>query len=836
MFVASPAPPPGAQAPQAQTSGAKDTVTAAATPRVWATVGQGIVNEVFWPAVDQPQVKDFGFLVRTGDGADAVWVEVKAEASYTVVRNPDPAVPLATIEHVGPFYGLAFEVVPDPHHDAILVDFVLTRPDGHPAQPLQLYALLAPRLGYSTSAAGATGSDGRCHLGEDNYAWVANGALYASTPQQERASALCLIAEPGFNRAGVGYVGSTDGWSDLHDDNAMTWTYEAAGPGVVALTGELAAPTGQLSGTLALGFGATPEAAASAAQQALAQGSDATRNEVAAEWRGWASTLGVPGTADGLSAAVADAVQQSATVLRLCRDPTTGGVVAGLSTPWGDGTNAVDGYHLVWCRDGSETALALAALGDPATGYDLLTFLQAHQVADGAEDGSWGRCYFLDGSTLPGQQLDETAFPVLLAAKFAELGFAVPAPTPQMVRRAVGYLARFGPVYAEDRWEESAGGSPYTIAVIICALVAAAGVLDPVEADYALSLADNWNERLEDFCYIGGTGIDRAYAVEGHYVRLGRPNTPVHLGNQLDSNASLTAELMVGLECLYLARLGLRAPNDKRLTDTVTVIDHMLRTQTDAGEIYLRYDVDGYGEWLDGSGWPLHNFGIGRPWPLLTGERGHFDVLAGMSGRKWLDTMLAARGRGGLLPEQVWDAGDLPWRNLFNGHPTGSAMPLAWAHSELIKLALLASTGSGRPVERLSIVEQRYPAAQTPHAAVWHWRDWADFSAAPAGVAIQVEDRVEFVLHYGFDGWQSVAEVAASPLPFGLWGVRLDAPVLAGHAQLNFTRKYADWEGRDYKITLAAALAAQHGLPTPRSELHRRLPAHPERFTTPKQS
>ncbi len=528
--MANPAPIPLSTPAQTQTSGAKDFVTAAARPRVWATVGQGIVNEVFWPRADQPQVKDLGFLVRADGGADGPrWWEVKAQASYTVVSDPDPAVPLATIEHTADFYRLTVRVIPDPNHDAVLVQFNLRGADAAAPQPLRLYALLAPHMGYYTAQARGTGPDRRCHLGEDNYAWIQDGALYASTPQQPYTRVLCLVAEPSFARASAGYVGYTDGWSDLHDDNTMTWTYDSAGPGVIALTGELLAPGGRLSGTLALGFGSTPEAAGDAARQALAQGSEVTATEVAEQWRLWSAGLQLPGTGDALSAHIADAVRQSASVLRLCRDPATGGVVAGLSTPWGDTTNAADGYHLVWCRDGSETALALAALGDSDTGFHLLEFLQRQQVLGGVDDGSWGRCYFLDGTTLPGQQLDETAFPILLASKFAELGAPLPAATADMVRRAAGYLARFGPVYGEDRWEESAGGSPYTIAVIIAALIAAAESLPAEEQGYLLSLADNWNERLEDFCYIAGTGIDQANGVAGHYVRLGRPEMPVHL-------------------------------------------------------------------------------------------------------------------------------------------------------------------------------------------------------------------------------------------------------------------------------------------------------------------
>ena len=419
-----------------------------------------------------------------------------------------------------------------------------------------------------------------------------------------------------------------------------------------------------------------------------------------------------------------------------------------------------------------------------------------------------------------GLQLDETAFPVLLAAKLGELGAAMPASTAELVRRAVTYLVRQGPVQADapgapavDRWEEAAGGSPFTIALVVAALVAAAGSLTPPERDYVLSLADNWNLRIEEFCYIEGTGIDQAYGVDGHYVRVGPVEDIVRLGNQLDPNATISAAAMVGMEFLYLPRLGLRPPDDKRITDTLTVIEGMLRRETESGDVYARYDLDGYGEWLDGSGWPVRHFGIGRPWPLLAGERGHFDVLAGRGATRSLDAMLATRGHGGLLPEQTWDTGDLPWRGLSNGRPTGSAMPLAWAHSELVKLALTASTGGGRPVERLTAVEARYAGAAPPASATWHWRTSIPVLQLPPGASLEVEDNRPFTLHYGVDGWQdaTVADRDATALPFGMWGVSLDPATLAGHGSLQFTRRYgAEWEGHDHSVALSAPPRTAH--------------------------
>jgi glucoamylase len=809
-----PAPGPPARQSQTWTSGAKDTVTTSLTARVWATVGGGVLNEVFWPAVDQPQVKDFGFLVRAGNGADAEWRELKAEGVYTVEPHPDPAVPLATVTHTGPFYRFSFEVIPDPERDALLVDYRLSRPPGAAARPLTLYPLLAPHLDTYTASAGQD-------TGTHNRAWVQDGALFAS---DDNGHVLCLVAGPGFGRSSVGYVGVSDGWSDLYAHAAMEWEYTSTGWGVVAMMGELSAAAGELAGTLALGFGATAAEAEAAARASLQAGAENTRSALVQQWQQWAAALTLPGAGDQVAAAV----RQSATVLRGCVDRSSGGVVAGLSTPWGADTNDPGGYHMVWCRDGSETALALAALGDLDTGRALLDFLAAQQRTDGtqADFGSWGRCYFLDGSSLPGLQLDETAFPVLLAAKLEELGLPLPDGISTMVRQAVRYLVRNGPVQppdALDRWEETAGGSPYTLALIVVALVAGASMLSEPERSFVLALADNWNERIEEFSYVAASEMDRAFATAGHYVRIGPAADTIRLGNQIEPGISLKAEQMVGLEFLYLPRLGLRDPYDQRVTDTLKIVDRMLVRRTASGDAYTRYDVDGYGEWLDGSGWPVRHFGIGRPWPLLVGERGHYDALTGGNAAARLEAMLAMRGRGGLLPEQVWDAGDLPWRDLANGRPTASAMPLAWAHSEFVKLALLL--GSGRPVERLAAVDQRY-GGRVPQSATWYWRSRASFSELPAGCALVIVDTEEFTLHCGFDGWQpdTIVDLPAQPLPFDLYGVTLAADQLAGHTSLQFTRRYAGgWEGRDHSVLLGAERPATPSL-QPRTATARSAP------------
>src|SRR5262249_61726396 len=114
--------------------------------------------------------------------------------------------------------------------------------------------------------------------------------------------------------------------------------------------------------------------------------------------------------------------------------------------------------------------------------------------------------------------------------------------------------------------------------------------------------------------------------------------------HQRRGTTPVDAAPVVAVESGYLPRPGPRAPADKRITDTLAIAEAMLGADTPNGRAYRRYDVDGYGEWLDGSGWPVRKFGIGRPWPLLAGERGHLDVLAGGAATTQLRAMLAMRG------------------------------------------------------------------------------------------------------------------------------------------------------------------------------------------------
>jgi glucoamylase len=310
-------------------------------------------------------------------------------------------------------------------------------------------------------------------------------------------------------------------------------------------------------------------------------------------------------------------------VLRSHLDKTyPGAMVASLSVPWGDSGDERGGYHLVWPRDLVETAGALLALGAEQEARDTLRYLNATQI----EDGHWHQNQWLGGSPFwEGIQLDETAFPVLLAAALDEREALAGIEVEDMVRRALGYIARTGPATEQDRWEESTGINPFTLAVCIAALVAGAELLRPPASAWALELADFWNSNVERWTSVAGTALAKRLGVSGYYVRVSpaqvlegsdiiRQVMPIR---NRGGHGGVPAEEAIGTEFLQLVRFGLRGAEDPLILDSIRVADALLKTDTPSGPVWHRYNGDGYGEHDDGSAYD--GTGRGRGWPLLTG-------------------------------------------------------------------------------------------------------------------------------------------------------------------------------------------------------------------------
>jgi glucoamylase len=800
---------PGAPgAPPTWSSSEKDAVgTSHFSSRIWFTIGHGILNEVYWPRVDRPQVRDLGFVVADDNG---FWSEVKRDATRDV-RSLEPGIPAIIATHRHPRYTLTLRICADDHADVIHIEARLDDPrdPADPerlAHPLRLYPLLAPHLGFS---------------GLHNRAWTGTYKGRAMLFAQTGPSALALASDPGPARQSVGYVGTSDGWQDFATNGRMAWTYGTTDAGNVAGMTELILADGVAR--LALGFGTRPEEAGLEACAALAGHFENAWDEYVGNWHGFLRTVNSP--SENLVAEDRALYLASAAVLRTHADRTVpGAIVASLSIPWGNTRNDLGGYHLVWSRDLVESAGALVALGAQRTARRTLAYLVATQEPD----GSWVQNQWVDGVAYwSGVQLDEAAYPILLAGALRRGGgvelhgmsgtdaagfehLLTEDALEHMIASAARFIARTGPATQQDRWEEDAGLTPSTLAPVVAALVVAADHHPEPAATYLRELADDWNASIEDWTYARGTRLAREHGVDGHYVRIASPDvlagapisTPVPVRNRPPEASLVPADEMVGTDFLALVRFGLRMADDPRILATVAVTDAELRTETPSGPVWHRYSGDGYGEHEDGSA--FDGTGIGRGWPLLVGERGHYELEAGRDARPYLEAMRRMGSSGGMLPEQVWDAEAIPTRGLAPGRPSGSAMPLAWAHAEYVKL--VRSIALGHAIDRPAAAWHRYHGV-APKATRATWRFAAPRPTMVAGRILRVELLAPARVRCSLDGWQTWIDIDGRDTGVGIWVA--DVPgsdrLRPGDAVV-FTAWWPEaghWEGRDFRVSVS---------------------------------
>jgi glucoamylase len=770
--------------PPTWTSSAKDIVGCSLGPsRVWFTLGFGILNEVYYPRVDIPQIRDLGFIVADGLG---FWVEVKRLERYTL-RLLAPGTPAVEVVHTHERFTLTLRVVPDPDRDVLVIEVDL---DGDAA--LRPYALIAPRLGAT---------------GRENVAAIQRHGTRRVLAAEQGPFGLALAAvddtqQDAFGPSSAGYVGESDGWQDFNRNGVLTWHYATAGPGNVALIGAL-----PRRAVLGLGFGSSMASAATLAIASIMQPFGNLVEHQIEEWGLWHShcqerALIQVSNSDNL----VDQFILSSTVLRAHRDKTyPGTMVASLSVPWGNSRDDRGGYHLVWPRDLVQCATALLALGGEQEASNTMRYLIATQK----QDGNWCQNQWLDGTPYwEGQQLDETAFPVLLAAGMAEREALNGILVTDMTRRALSFIAANGPSSPQDRWEENGGINTFTLSVCIAALVAGADFLPQPAKGLALTLADFWNARLEAWTAIQGTPLAQRLGVDNYYIRVAPPEVltdpasvhgPLYIKNQ-SPGAMVPAEEEVSTDFIQLVRFGLRGADDPLIRNSIKVVDALLKTDTPNGPVWHRYNGDGYGEHEDGL--PFDGVGRGRGWPLLTGERGHYEVVAGNDPSPYLEAMAAMTGPCGMIPEQVWDGAALPEQRLFPGRPTGSAMPLAWAHAEFIKLMI--SRRLGYPVDRPTAVWRRY-GGRRPEAEHAIWCLHARIGWIKHGTALIIALPRAAQVRWGINRWQDVAEGETQDTGLGLQSYELDAASLSSAHSIEFTfqwRDTKDWVGKDFYVAI----------------------------------
>jgi len=775
------------------TSSAKDAVGTAyaVSSKVWFTVSHGILNEIYCPTIDRPQTRDMQFLITDGE---TFFHEERRDLihEFDYIDSDGLAICVHNRDREGR-YTLVREMISDPHGPVVLVH-VRLEGDEQLLSRLHVYALLSPHL-----EGGGMGNSAR----------VADVAGKRVVIAWRDAMSLAMSADCGFSRASCGYVGTSDGWQDLKQNFKMDWEFGSALDGNIAIMAEIPMEHTR-EFTLGIGFGEGHHAALAAVAGSLALPFEGHLARFIEQWHRAAT----PRQLARHSGDDGRLLQISHNVVLAHEDKTfAGAFIASASIPWGyaKGDDDLGGYHLVWTRDMVQTATALMACGRLETALRALVYLAVTQNPD----GGFAQNFWVNGEPYwTGIQLDEVAFPIMLAWRLWKQNALGIFPVFPFVERAAGFLVRYAPVTQQERWEEIAGYSPSTLAAVIVGLICAADLARahgaPELAHFLEEHADWIESHLEDWTVTNNGVLDPE--VKRHFMRIRPPECGdpyaheecgkeiVHINNLAPGEKSdFEAREIIDAGFLELVRYGVRAAGDPLIVDSLKVVDRVLKVDTPKGPCWLRYNHDGYGQRADGG--PFIGWGQGRAWPLLVGERAHYELAAGREVGGLIETIEKFASSGGMLPEQIWDAPDLD--GLVLGGPAGSAMPLVWAHSEYLKL--LRSAYDGRVFDCIPIVEDRYVRGNHPPSHIEVFKvSRRQIRQMPAGKSLRITSAARFRVTWTPDNWQTTNSLDSTQL--GYAGSYADLPTTPEQTgTLSFTLFWPDenrWEGRNFEVAL----------------------------------
>jgi glucoamylase len=776
------------------THGGKDGVGTAysTSSRVWFTVWNGVLTEVYYPNVDRPQLRDLQFLITDGR---TFFHEEKRHLRSSFERLSDHTLGYRAI-NADPEgrYEIVKEIISDPHQCCVL-QRVEVRGDETFLPLLRLYVLCAPHLevggwnnnGYVTEAAGR-----RILVAEKGGTWLALGGTVP------------------FSQLSCGYVGESDGWTDLADNLRMDWEFTRALDGNIALTAQIDLGN-KREFTLGLAFGNSLHDASSALFQSLAIPFAQHHERYIEQWLRACKALSL----EAVSGDGGRLYHGSVSLLLAHEDKSyPGALIASMAIPWGEskGDEDMGGYHLVWTRDMVNSALALLAAGDQDTPLRALIYLAVSQHAN----GGFAQNFWINGEPYwSGSQLDEVAFPIILAWHLRHASALKDFDPYPMVLRAASFLVQFSPVTQQERWEEASGYSPSTLAALIGGLIAAAGFARDHGDDVTALFLEQYADSIE--CHIEAwTVTTEGTLVPGisrHYIRIlpaniddPSPDEDPNRGTLVLANQppggpyAYPAREIVDAGFVELVRYGIRKADDPLMTDSLAVVDAVLKVNTPFGPCWRRYNHDGFGQRDDGG--PYLAWGKGRAWPLLTGERGHYEIAAGRDPGSYIRAMEAFASQTGLLPEQVWDEPDWPGEHLFLGGPTGAAMPLMWAHAEYIKL--LRSARDGQIFARVPGVAERYIGDRRGVSEIEVWKFNRQARTVRRGTTLRVIAGAPFEVRWTAGDWSDAQQTRSQATSLELEWVDI-AVAKDQQAPIRFTIFWPganQWEGRDFEVAV----------------------------------
>jgi glucoamylase len=754
---------PGSAA--AWTTGNKLAVGTAAntTSKVWFTVAKGITSEVFYPRLDVANMQDMQYVVTDG----STFVDLERDQTNHVVSMPDEKALEYTITNTDkramPRYSITNTYITDPSRNTLLIR---TRFQSLNGGAYQLYLLENP----SMAGGGAN----------DNASWDAtNSALLSSGTEtlfnspMPVFSALKVASPNGFIAHDNGYAGqASDCLVDLTANDVLNHQFDkVAANGNVVQCGQIGSISPDTTFTVALGYGSDAASAIDAANGSLTAGFTDREAAYRGGWNGYVNGLRAA-PASVSSDTLRRAYYVAAMALHAAEDKTfPGASIAGFATPWGDfanGDTLNDGYHRVWGRDLYQQATGLIAAGDSAQALRMAQFMWNNQYISVSTPGdnttyppgSFPRYSPVSGTsgaspTQPTQlgcceQFDQDAFAILLAWMTG----LTDNTTYQKIKMTANHVQTAGPDTTE-RWEEQFGKSPSSIAAEIAGLVAAADIArqngDTTSAATWEAKADLWRSSLAGWTFT----TSGFWGGHQYYERIDKTSNPNDGETLCFIEGAFAAHDVTDFGFLDLVRLGERLPNDSNVSTSLSPSasasdgNSTVQVTMPSGDIYFhRYNHDNYGESNDDcSGFPADTVNVnecrphdgvnrfGRPWPVLSGERGEYELANGRAATLYLQSMADAANDGYFIPEQIWDRSDVSCYAL--GRPTGSAAPLNWAEGQYLRLS--QSIDAGYNLDTPSVAKARYRGAGPVRGDAGKCIDDAG-AATNNGTAIQLFD------------------------------------------------------------------------------------------------
>lgn len=687
--------------------------------KVWFTLANGVMTEVYYPDVTVANTHLLQFVV-VNPKTKKVETELDDAVHQIKVLRPDSLSFQQINTAKSGKWKITKTYATDVERDSVLIDVQFETKNKN----LNLYVYYDPSLGNS-------GMGDRTGL---NFRWedsvtsflMPDSSLFSEDIKSNITSVLYISSK--LTEKTNGFYQINDGLEELRKNGKIVNSYSQAENGNVVQVAKINSPK---IFTAILSFGKTDVESMQKSVLSRKKGFIKCQTEYEKQWSDYIKNL--PKVDPKYQAQF----NMAAMILKAFEDKTNRGAnIASLSIPWGGGANANEvgssGYHAAWARDLYQVATAFMALGDKDAANRALDFLFKIQQKS---DGSFPQNSWLDGKPIGGSlQMDQVGYPLILAH---ELGRFNKETYTKHVKPAADFIVKNGPITPQERWEEKGGCSPSTIAAEIAGLVCAAEIArknnDLDSANRWLKVADEWQSNIEKWTVT----TNGKHSKEPYYVRLTQHGKP-DAGEKYEINGTfgmVDERDIVDAGFLELVRLGIKSPDDKIIQNSIKVVDQIISVKTPNGVGFYRYNFDSYGEPDNGQRWNYDGkwTGKGRLWALLSGERGQYELammrlledfnekqtnqgfnpIWAWRAKSRLESMAQFANDGLMIPEQVWDSPNIPKNidkqfipELKFGEGTGSATPLAWSMAQFIRLAV--NLKEGRNLDTPKVVYDRY--------------------------------------------------------------------------------------------------------------------------------